>query len=95
MIICELHALNDVALDTAERFADRLGAHLDVERRPAARRSALPDQRISQAAPGAKARLRAINQLARNRAAAVDEAPLRRAPPAAPRGRGLDRMSEG
>jgi FkbM family methyltransferase len=32
MIICELHALNDVALDTAERFADRLGAHLDVER---------------------------------------------------------------
>jgi FkbM family methyltransferase len=32
MIICELHALNDVALDVAERFADRLGAHLDVER---------------------------------------------------------------
>src|SRR3984893_1509872 len=32
IIICELHALNDVALDTAERFADRLGAHLDVER---------------------------------------------------------------
>jgi hypothetical protein len=32
MIICELHALNDVALDTAERFADRLGAHLDVDR---------------------------------------------------------------
>jgi FkbM family methyltransferase len=31
MIICELHALNDVALDTAERFADRLGVHLDVE----------------------------------------------------------------
>lgn len=32
MIICELHALNDVALDTAERFADRLGTHLDVDR---------------------------------------------------------------
>ena len=32
MIICELHALNDIALDTAERFADRLGAHLDVDR---------------------------------------------------------------
>src|ERR1700738_5210581 len=32
MIICELHALNDVALDTAERFADLLGAHLDVDR---------------------------------------------------------------
>jgi FkbM family methyltransferase len=32
MIICELHALNDIALDTAERFADRLRAHLDVER---------------------------------------------------------------
>jgi hypothetical protein len=32
MIICEVHALNDIALDTAERFADRLRAHLDVER---------------------------------------------------------------
>ena len=32
IIICELHALNDVALDTVERFADRLGAHLDVDR---------------------------------------------------------------
>jgi FkbM family methyltransferase len=32
MIICELHALNDIALDTAERFADRLRVHLDVER---------------------------------------------------------------
>jgi FkbM family methyltransferase len=32
MIICELHALNDIALDTAERFADRLGTHLDVDR---------------------------------------------------------------
>jgi FkbM family methyltransferase len=32
IIICELHALNDVALDTVERFAERLGAHLDVDR---------------------------------------------------------------
>jgi FkbM family methyltransferase len=32
MIIYELHALNDVALDTAERFAERLGTHLDVDR---------------------------------------------------------------
>jgi FkbM family methyltransferase len=32
IIICELHALNDVALDTADRFADRLGTRLDVER---------------------------------------------------------------
>jgi FkbM family methyltransferase len=31
MIVCELYSLNDVALDTAERFADRLGAHLDVD----------------------------------------------------------------
>jgi FkbM family methyltransferase len=32
IIICELHALNDVALDTVERFAERLGARLDVDR---------------------------------------------------------------
>jgi hypothetical protein len=32
IIIFELHALNDIALDTAERFAERLGAHLDVDR---------------------------------------------------------------
>ena len=32
IIICELHALNDVALDTVERFAKRLGAQLDVDR---------------------------------------------------------------
>jgi len=32
MIICELHSLNDIALDTAERFAERLGARLDVDR---------------------------------------------------------------
>jgi FkbM family methyltransferase len=32
IIIYELHALNDVALDTVERFAERLGAQLDVDR---------------------------------------------------------------
>jgi FkbM family methyltransferase len=32
IIMCELHALNDVALDTVERFAERLGAQLDVDR---------------------------------------------------------------
>jgi FkbM family methyltransferase len=32
IIMFELHALNDVALDTVERFAERLGAHLDVDR---------------------------------------------------------------
>jgi hypothetical protein len=32
IIIYELHALNDIALDTAYRFAEPLGVHLDVER---------------------------------------------------------------
>jgi len=32
IIVCELYSLNDVALDTAERFADHLGTHLDVDR---------------------------------------------------------------
>ena len=32
MIIYELHCLNDIALDTAERFAGRLSARLDVDR---------------------------------------------------------------
>src|SRR3984893_5554085 len=32
IIVCELYSLNDVALDTAKRFAERLGAHLDVDR---------------------------------------------------------------
>jgi FkbM family methyltransferase len=31
IIICELYGLNDIALDTTERFADQLGARLDVE----------------------------------------------------------------
>jgi FkbM family methyltransferase len=31
MIMCELHGLNDIALDTAERFADRLGSRFDIE----------------------------------------------------------------
>jgi hypothetical protein len=32
MIIFELHQLNDVALEMAERFSERLGTHLDVNR---------------------------------------------------------------
>jgi hypothetical protein len=32
IIIYELHALNDIALDIAERFAERLGGHVDVDR---------------------------------------------------------------
>jgi len=31
MMICELHGLNDVAVDIAERFAEELGRRLDVE----------------------------------------------------------------
>jgi FkbM family methyltransferase len=31
IIICELHTLNDVALDTVDRFAERLGTRLDVD----------------------------------------------------------------
>jgi len=31
IIICELHTLNDVALDTVERFAKRLGALADPD----------------------------------------------------------------
>jgi FkbM family methyltransferase len=43
MIIYELHGLNDIALDTAERFADQLGTRLDVEQ--ATRTLANPDCR--------------------------------------------------
>lgn len=32
IILCELYALNDVALDTVKRFAPRIGAELDVDR---------------------------------------------------------------
>jgi FkbM family methyltransferase len=32
MIIYELHGLNDIALDTAERFREELGARLDVDK---------------------------------------------------------------
>jgi hypothetical protein len=31
IVICELHGLNDIAVDLAERFAERLGSRLDVE----------------------------------------------------------------
>ena len=43
MIIYELHGLNDIAVDTAERFADLLGARFDVAR--AIRLLANPDCR--------------------------------------------------
>jgi len=43
MIIYELHGLNDIAVDTAERFADLLGSRFDVER--AIRLLANPDCR--------------------------------------------------
>jgi len=32
MIIYELHGLNDIALDTAQRFKDKLGIRLDVNK---------------------------------------------------------------
>jgi FkbM family methyltransferase len=72
MMIFELHALNDIALDTAERFAERLGAHLDVEQ-AVARRSGLPDERVSKTNARANPRIRAIDQLANNRTPAVGE----------------------
>ena len=43
IIIYELHGLNDVALDTVKRFAERLGERLDVDR--AVRLLAVPDCR--------------------------------------------------
>jgi FkbM family methyltransferase len=43
MIIYELHGLNDIAVDTAERFAERLGSRFDVDR--AIRLLANPDCR--------------------------------------------------
>ena len=43
MIIYELHGLNDIALDTAERFAELLGSRFDVDR--AIRLLANPDCR--------------------------------------------------
>ena len=46
IIICELYALNDVALDTAKRFADTLEKRLDVDR--AVRLLADPDCNTSQ-----------------------------------------------
>ena len=37
MIIFELHALNETALDTVQRFADCLGAHLEYDLKPVLR----------------------------------------------------------
>ena len=58
MIIFELHALNDVALDTAERFAERLGAHLDVDR--AVRLLADPDCMTNEYQKQMRAQIRAF-----------------------------------
>ena len=58
MIIFELHALNDVALDTAERFAKRLGAHLDVDR--AVRLLADPDCMTNEYQKQMRAQIRAF-----------------------------------
>src|SRR5262249_42596467 len=60
MIIFELHALNDVALDTAERFAERLGAHLDVDR--AVRLLADPDCLTNEYRKQMRAQRRAFEQ---------------------------------
>jgi FkbM family methyltransferase len=58
MIIFELHALNDIALDTAQRFAERLGAHLDVDR--AIRLLADPDCMTNEYRKQMRAQIRAF-----------------------------------
>jgi FkbM family methyltransferase len=60
MIIFELHALNDIALDTAERFAERLGADLDVDR--AVRLLADPDCLTNEYRKQMRAERRAFEQ---------------------------------
>ena len=55
MIIYELHGLSDIALDTAERFADRLAERLDVDK--AVNLLADPLCRVS----GHRQRLRGLN----------------------------------
>src|SRR5215831_7334934 len=58
MIIFELHALNDIALDTAERFTECLGAHLDVDR--AVRLLADPDCMTNEYRKQMRAQIRAF-----------------------------------
>ncbi len=60
IIIYEVHALNDVALDTAERFAERLGARLDVDR--AVRLLADPDCLTNEYRKQFRAQKRAFEQ---------------------------------
>jgi len=60
IIIYELHALNDVALDIAERFAERLGSHLDVDR--AVRMLADPDCLTNEYQRQVRAQIRAFEQ---------------------------------
>jgi FkbM family methyltransferase len=60
IIIFELHALNDVALDTAERFTERLGVRLDVDR--AVRLLADPDCLTNEYRKQMRAQMRAFEQ---------------------------------
>src|SRR5262245_36381911 len=74
MIIYELHGLNDIAVDTAERFAEPLGSRFDVAR--AIRLLANQDCRPGRAGNGARRtaqahlRYRAFDELAGHGAAA-------------------------
>jgi FkbM family methyltransferase len=62
IIIFELHALNDVALDTVERFAERLGVRLDLDR--AVRLLADPDCVTNEYRRQLRAQQRAYEQVA-------------------------------
>jgi hypothetical protein len=72
IIIYELHALNDVALDVAEAL--RRAPRCPFGRRACrsnARRSRLSDERISTTSPRPNSRIRTIDQLADNRTTAL------------------------
>ena len=58
IIIYEMHAMNDVALDIAERFAERLGSRLDVDR--AVRMLADPDCLTNEYQRQVRAQIRAF-----------------------------------
>jgi FkbM family methyltransferase len=63
LIIYELHGLNDIAVDTAERFRDRLAQHLDVDRAVGLLASTGCrgfDARVSLMAASAKWRIKAV-----------------------------------
>ena len=69
LIVYELHGFSDVALDTAERFADRLGARLEVAQ--ALRLLADPYCREPDGRAGAERRMRARRHEQEERAAFV------------------------